>query len=120
MLNTVYENCVGPSIPKPNINSFLLLYYHFTAEYFRESATPKSRSLGAKCSADSAASCADVVRVAQCTRCAPAEFCVGGAPKSNKICHTFARFLANFCALSNAEVAQSRCQLQRRLGREMC
>ena len=113
MLNTVYENYVGPSIPKPNINSFLLLYCHFTAGYFRESATPKSRSLGAKCSADSAASCTDVGRLALRTRCMLAEFCVGGAPKSNKICHTFARFLAKFCALSNAEIVQSRCQMQR-------
>ena len=81
--------------------------------------TPTSRNLGANCSADSAASCADAVLVAQHTRCAPAEFCVGGAPKQNKIYHTLACFFANFCALSNAEVAQSRCQLQRRLGREL-
>ena len=37
-------------------------------------------------------------------------FCVGGAPKSHKICHAFAHFLAKLCALSNAKVAQSRCQ----------
>ena len=40
----------------------------------------KSRNLGANCSADSAASRADTVRVALHTRCSLAEFCVGGAP----------------------------------------
>ena len=33
MLTTVYENYVDSSIPKPKINSFLLLYYHFAAGY---------------------------------------------------------------------------------------
>ena len=79
---------------------------------FARFRTLKSRNLGTNCSAGPAASCADVLRVSQLTQCTPAEFCVGAAPKSNKICPTFARFLANFCALSNAEVAQSRCQMQ--------
>ena len=73
---------------------------------------PKSHNLDAKYTTDSAASYADVVRVVQRMRCTPAEFCMGGAPKSNKICQMFVRFLAKFCALSNAEVAQSRCQMQ--------
>ena len=36
------------------------------------------------------------MRVAQRTRCTPAEFCMGGAPNPTKICHAFARFLAKF------------------------
>ena len=59
---------------------------------FARFRTPKSRNLGAKCSADSAARCADVVRVAQRTRCTPAEFCMRGAPKSNKSFHTVRAF----------------------------
>ena len=50
----------------------------------------------AKCNADSAASCADVVRVAQRISARRPSFCVRGKPKSNKICETFARFLAEF------------------------
>ena len=75
--------------------------------------TPTSRNLAAKRSADSAKSCADVVRVAQRTRCTPAELYMRGASKSNKICNKFARFLAKFYIISNPDVAQSRRQPQR-------
>ena len=74
---------------------------------------PKSRDLDAKCSADSAASFADVVRVAKRTQCTPAEFYTGGAPKSTKISTLSRVFFTIFYALSNAEAAQSRCQMQR-------
>ena len=63
--------------------------------------TPSSQNVGAKYSADSAESCADVMRVAQRTRPMPAEFCER-APKSNKICVGIARFLAQISTIPNA------------------
>ena len=53
--------------------------------------TPTSRNLAAERSANSAKSCADVVRVLQRKRCTQAEFCMRSASKSNRICDKFAR-----------------------------
>ena len=68
---------------------------------FARFRTPSSQNVGAKYSADSAESCADVMRVAQRTRPMPAEFCER-APKSNKICVGIARFLAQISTIPNA------------------
>ena len=68
---------------------------------FTRFRTPASQNVGAKYSADSAESCADVMRVAQRTRPMPAKFCER-APKSNKICVGIARFLAQISTIPNA------------------
>ena len=68
---------------------------------FARFRTPYSRNLGARCSADSAESCTDAMRVAQRTRRMLAEFCERGASKSKKICVRIARFLAKISTIPN-------------------
>jgi len=85
------------SIPPTVPNEHLKIFFFFSSVRPR---CAKWRNLGAERNADLADSYADVLRVAQRTRRTPAEFCMRSAQKPNKICDTFARFLAEICARS--------------------
>ena len=81
------------------VSCWLLPVRAFSRGNLRDFDTPTSRNLAAKRSTDFTANCADVVRVSERTQRTPVEFCMRDAPKFNKICSTFARFLAKICAI---------------------
>ena len=91
------------------------------ARFFANFYAPSNAKVESNFRSDSALSFADVLRVAQHMQCATAEFCVSDAPKTKQnLPHVRAlKISREFCALSNAEIAKYRCQMQLRLGREL-